>query len=128
MKITDHIKNAKGTLFSFEILPPLKGQSLKELMEGISPLMEFKPPFVDVTYHREEYIYKKHANGLLEKVSTKKRPGTVGICAALINRFEVDAVPHVLCGGFTKEETENLLIDLDFIGVENVLEIGRAHV
>ncbi len=123
MKITEHIKNAKGTLFSFEILPPLKGQSLKELMEGISPLMEFKPPFVDVTYHREEYIYKKHPNGLLEKVSTKKRPGTVGICAALINRFEVDAVPHVLCGGFTKEETENLLIDLDFIGVENVLAL-----
>ena len=123
MKITEHIKNAKGTLFSFEILPPLKGQSLKELMEGISPLMEFKPPFVDVTYHREEYIYKKHPNGLLEKVSTKKRPGTVGICAALMNRFEVDAVPHVLCGGFTKEETENLLIDLDFIGVENVLAL-----
>jgi len=123
MKITEHIKNAKGTLFSFEILPPLKGQSLKELMEGISPLMEFKPPFVDVTYHREEYIYKKHPNGLLEKVSTKTRPGTVGICAALINRFEVDAVPHVLCGGFTKEETENLLIDLDFIGVENVLAL-----
>ena len=123
MKITEHIKNAKGTLFSFEILPPLKGQSLKELMEGISPLMEFKPPFVDVTYHREEYIYKKHPNGLLEKVSTKKRPGTVGICAALINRFEVDAVPHVLCGGFTKEETETLLIDLDFIGVENVLAL-----
>ena len=123
MKITEHIKNAKGTLFSFEILPPLKGQSLKELREGISPLMVFKPPFVDVTYHREEYIYKKHPNGLLEKVSTKKRPGTVGICAALINRFEVDAVPHVLCGGFTKEETENLLIDLDFIGVENVLAL-----
>jgi methylenetetrahydrofolate reductase (NADPH) len=123
MKITEHIKNAKSTLFSFEILPPLKGQSLKELLEGISPLMEFKPPFVDVTYHREEYIYKKHPNGLLEKVSTKKRPGTVGICAALMNRFEVDAVPHVLCGGFTKEETENLLIDLDFIGVENILAL-----
>lgn len=123
MKVTEHIKNAKRTLFSFEILPPLKGQSLKELMEGIAPLMEFKPPFVDVTYHREEYIYKKHPNGLLEKVGTKKRPGTVGICAALMNRFEVDAVPHVLCGGFTREETENLLIDLDFIGVENVLAL-----
>lgn len=123
MKVTEHIKNAKRTLFSFEILPPLKGESLKELMEGISPLMEFKPPFVDVTYHREEYIYKKHPNGLLEKVGTKKRPGTVGICAALMNRFEVDAVPHVLCGGFTREETENLLIDLDFIGVENVLAL-----
>lgn len=101
----------------------MKGQSLKELCEGIEPLMEFKPPFVDVTYHREEYIYKKHPNGLLEKVSTKKRPGTVGICAAIMNRFQVDAVPHVLCGGFTKEETENVLIDLNFIGVDNVLAL-----
>lgn len=123
MKITEHLKNAKSTLFSFEILPPLKGQSLKELCEGISPLMEFNPPFVDVTYHREEYIFKKHPNGLLEKVSTKKRPGTVGICAAIMNRFQVDAVPHVLCGGFTKEETENVLIDLNFIGVDNVLAL-----
>ncbi|WP_339879316.1 methylenetetrahydrofolate reductase [NAD(P)H] [uncultured Algoriphagus sp.] len=123
MKITEHLGNAKSTLFSFEILPPLKGQSLKELLEGISPLMDFKPPFVDVTYHREEFIYKKHPNGLLEKISTKKRPGTVGICAAIMNRFHIDAVPHLLCGGFTKEETENALIDLNFIGVENVLAL-----
>lgn len=123
MKITDHLKNAKSTLFSFEILPPLKGQSLKDLIEGIEPLMEFKPPFVDVTYHREEYLYKKHPNGLLERVSTKKRPGTVGICAAIMNRFQVDAVPHLLCGGFNQEETENALIDLNFIGVDNVLAL-----
>ncbi|MCS5489310.1 methylenetetrahydrofolate reductase [NAD(P)H] [Algoriphagus limi] len=123
MKITEHLTNAKSTLFSFEILSPLKGQSLKDLLEGIEPLMEFKPPFVDVTYHREEYIYKKHPNGLLEKISTKKRPGTVGICAAIMNRFHVDAVPHLLCGGFTKEETENALIDLNFIGVDNVLAL-----
>ncbi|EAZ79192.1 methylenetetrahydrofolate reductase [NAD(P)H] [Algoriphagus machipongonensis] len=123
MKITQHLENADKTLFSFEILPPLKGQSLKELLEGISPLMEFQPPFVDVTYHREEYIYKKHPNGLLEKIRTKKRPGTVGICAAMMNRFQVDAVPHLLCGGFNKEETENALIDLNFIGVENVLAL-----
>jgi methylenetetrahydrofolate reductase (NADPH) len=121
MKITEYIQNAKETLFSFEILPPLKGQSLNDMIKDIEPLMEFKPPFIDVTYHREEYIYKKHPNGLLEKVSTRKRPGTVGICAALMNRFQVDAVPHLLCGGFTKEETENALIDLNFIGVENVL-------
>ncbi|UZD23685.1 methylenetetrahydrofolate reductase [NAD(P)H] [Algoriphagus halophytocola] len=123
MKITEHLEKADKTLFSFEILPPLKGQSLNELLEGIAPLMDFKPPFVDVTYHREEYIYKKHPSGLLEKVSTKKRPGTVGICAAIMNRFQVDAVPHILCGGFTKEETENALIDLNFIGVENVLAL-----
>lgn len=123
MKITEYIDQAKKPLFSFEILPPLKGQSLKDLCEGIEPLMEFNPPFVDVTYHREEYIYKKHPNGLLEKVSTKKRPGTVGICAAIMNRFKVDAVPHLLCGGFSKEETENALIDLNFIGVQNILAL-----
>jgi len=123
MKITEHLAKSDKTLFSFEILPPLKGQSLKDLMKGIEPLMEFKPPFVDVTYHREEYIYKKHPNGLLERISTKKRPGTVGICAAIMNQFNIDAVPHLLCGGFTKEETENALIDLNFIGVENVLAL-----
>jgi methylenetetrahydrofolate reductase (NADPH) len=123
MKITEHIAQAKSTLFSFEVLPPLKGQSLNEMLEGIEPLVEFKPPFVDVTYHREEFIYKKHPGGLLEKVSTKKRPGTVGICAALMNRFKVDAVPHLLCGGFSKEETENALIDFHFIGVQNVLAL-----
>ncbi|SHN13342.1 5,10-methylenetetrahydrofolate reductase (NAD(P)) [Cyclobacterium lianum] len=123
MKVTEHIKAADKTLFSFEILPPLKGQSLTNLIEGIAPLMEFNPPFIDVTYHREEYVYKKHANGLLEKVSTRKRPGTVGICAAIMNRFKTDAVPHLLCGGFSKEETENALIDLYFIGVENVLAL-----
>lgn len=123
MKITEHLAKSSETLFSFEILPPLKGQSLKELMEGIEPLMDFNPPFVDVTYHREEFIYKKRENGLLERVSTKKRPGTVGICAAIMNRFHIDAVPHLLCGGFTKEETENALIDLNFIGVENVLAL-----
>lgn len=123
MKITEHIERAKKTLFSFEILPPLKGQSLQDMLAGIEPLMEFNPPFVDVTYHREEYIYKQHPGGLLQKVSTKKRPGTVGICAALMNRFHVEPVPHLLCGGFSKEETENALIDLEFIGVQNVLAL-----
>lgn len=121
-KITQYIRDAKDkTLFSFEILPPLKGESIHGLFEAIEPLMEFKPRFIDVTYHREEYIYKKRENGLLEKISTRKRPGTVGICAAIMNRFHVDAVPHIICGGFTKEETENALIDLSFLGVENVL-------
>ncbi|EON74952.1 5,10-methylenetetrahydrofolate reductase [Lunatimonas lonarensis] len=123
MKITEHISQASKTLFSFEILPPLKGQSLHDMLAGIEPLMEFKPPFVDVTYHREEFIYKQHPGGLLQKVSTKKRPGTVGICAALMSRFQVEPVPHLLCGGFTKEETENALIDLEFIGVQNVLAL-----
>lgn len=121
MKVTEHIDNAKSTLFSFEILPPLKGENIQNLFGHIDPLMEFKPPFIDVTYHREEYVYKKRENGLLERKSIRKRPGTVGICAAIKNRYEVDAVPHIICGGFNKEETENALIDLDFLGIENVL-------
>jgi methylenetetrahydrofolate reductase (NADPH) len=110
-------------LFSLEILPPLKGQDINSIFSAIEPLMEFKPPFIDVTYHREEYVYQKRENGLLEKVATKKRPGTVGICAAIMNRFHVDAVPHIICGGFTKEETENALIDLNFLGIDNVLAL-----
>jgi len=123
MKVVDHIKNAKQTLFSLEILPPLKGQDINSIFSAIEPLMEFKPPFIDVTYHREEYVYQKRENGLLEKVATKKRPGTVGICAAIMNRFHIDAVPHIICGGFTKEETENALIDLNFLGIDNVLAL-----
>src|SRR5450755_2566363 len=121
MKVTDHLKNAKNTLFSIEILPPLKGKSIQSIFDGIDPLMEFKPAFVDVTYHREEYVYKKREGGYLEKVSIRKRPGTVGICAAIMNKYNVDAVPHIICGGFTKEETENALIDLQFLGIDNVL-------
>lgn len=121
MKVTEHISKAEKTLFSFEILPPLTGQGIDYLFNAIDPLMEFKPAFIDVTYHREEYIYKKRENGLLERKTVRKRPGTVGICAAIMNRYHVDAVPHLICGGFTKEETEYALIDLNFLGVENVL-------
>lgn len=124
MKVTEHIKAAKGkTLFSFEILPPVKGESVQNIFNAIDPLMEFKPPFIDVTYHREEYIYKKRENDLLERVTTRKRPGTVGICAAIMHRYHVDPVPHIICGGFNKEETENALIDLDFLGVDNILAL-----
>lgn len=123
MKITEHLKSAKDTLFSIEILPPLKGKSIQSIFDGIDPLMEFKPAFVDVTYHREEYIYKKRDGGYLEKVSIRKRPGTVGICAAIMNKYDVEAVPHIICGGFTREETENALIDLQFLGVDNVLAL-----
>lgn len=123
MKITEYLKSAKDTLFSIEILPPLKGKSIQSIFDGIDPLMEFKPAFVDVTYHREEYIYKKRDGGYLEKVSIRKRPGTVGICAAIMNKYDVEAVPHIICGGFTKEETENALIDLQFLGVDNVLAL-----
>ena len=121
MKVTQHIKNAKKTLFSFEILPPLKGTSIQSIYNSLDPLMEFNPPFIDVTYHREEHVYKKQKDGLLERRSVRKRPGTVGICAAIMNKYQVDTVPHIICGGFNKEETENALIDLDFLGVDNVL-------
>ena len=124
MKVLDHITNSKDkTQFSFEILPPLKGQDIQSIFNNIDPLIEFKPPFIDVTYHREEYVYKELENGLLKKQVVKKRPGTVGICAAIQNKYGVDAIPHILCGGFTKEDTENFLIDLGFLGIDNVMAL-----
>ena len=124
MKVTEHLEKANGTsLFSFEILPPLKGDNIDSIFKNIDPLMEFNPPFIDVTYHREEYVYKELESGLLKKQVVKKRPGTVGICAAIQNKYQVDAVPHILCGGFTKEDTENFLIDLDFLGIDNVVAL-----
>ena len=123
MKVVDYINSSKTTIFSFEILPPLKGKGIEDICNGIDPLMEFKPPFINVTYHREDYEYKKMGDGLLKKVSIKKRPGTVGICAALMNKYKVDAIPHIICGGFTKEDTESALIDLKFLGIDNVLAL-----
>lgn len=122
MKVTEHIQRANGkTLFSLEVLPPQKGKTIEDLIRVIEPLMEFKPPFIDVTYHKEEVIYKKRQDGLLEQVPLRKRPGTVGICAALKGHFGVDAVPHLVCGGFTKEETEDALFTLHYLGINNVL-------
>lgn len=121
MKLTEIINNKKDTLFSIEILPPLKGKDINSLYSGIDPLMEFKPAFIDVTYHREEFILRKRKDGGYDRVYTRKRPGTVAICAALMNRYKVEAVPHLICGGFSKEETENALIDLHFLGIQNVL-------
>ena len=123
MKVTDHLSNASSTLFSIEVLPPQKGKTIDDLLSVIEPLMEFKPPFIDVTYHREEYEFKELPNGLLEKKVVKKRPGTVGICSAIQNKYQVDAIPHILCGGFTKEDTENFLIDMDFLGIDNVVAL-----
>ena len=123
MKVIDHLKGSSETLFSFEILPPLKGANIQSIFNGIDPLMEFNPKFINVTYHREEYLYKEKENGLLEKISIRKRPGTVGICAAIMNKYHIDAVPHLICGGFSNEETENALIDLNFLGIDNVLAL-----
>lgn len=124
MKITDHIENAKGkTLFSFELIPPQKGQSIQKLYDNIDPLMEFNPPFIDVTTSREEYVYVKKEGGLMERKVTRMRPGTVGICASIMHKYQVDTVPHVLCGGFTREETEYVLVDCHYLGIENVMAL-----
>ncbi|MCB0484249.1 MAG: methylenetetrahydrofolate reductase [NAD(P)H] [Flavobacteriales bacterium] len=124
MNVIESIEKAGGrTLFSFEILPPLKGTSIEAVYAGIDPLLEFDPKFINVTYHREEYVYKKRNNGLLERITLRKRPGTVGICAAIKHKYNIETVPHLTCGGFSREETEDALIDLNFLGIHNVLAL-----
>jgi len=121
MKVIEHINEAHETLVSFEVLPPLKGKTVAAIYDHLDPLMEFKPAFINVTYHRSETMFKKKGDGTFEKVEIRKRPGTVGICAAIMNHYKVDAVPHLICGGFSKRETEDALIDLHFLGINNVL-------
>jgi len=124
LKVIDHIKQAKGkTIFSFELLPPLKGNNLDTIFQGIDPLLAFDPKYINVTYHREEFIYNKKENGLLEKVAIRKRPGTIGISLAIQMKYGIDAVPHLICGGFTREETEDALIELQFLGIDNLLAL-----
>jgi len=121
MHVTEHLAKAKHTLVSFEILPPLKGKTITSIYEHLDPLMEFKPSWINVTYHRSETMFKKKTDGIFEKVDVRKRPGTVGICAAIMNHYNIDAVPHIICGSFTKRETEDALIDLQFLGIDNAL-------
>ena len=121
MQVIEHLAKAKDTLVSFEVLPPLKGRTISYIYEHLDPLMEFKPSWINVTYHRSETIIRNNAAGVEEKVDVRKRPGTVGICAAIMNHYNVDAVPHIICGGFSKRETEDALIDLQFLGIDNVL-------
>ena len=121
MKVIDHIKQAKDTLISFEVLPPLKGKGIEALYKHMDPLMEFKPAYINVTYHRSEHVFKKRADGSFEKVVVRKRPGTESICAAILNRYNVDTVPHLICGGFSVNETEDALINLRYLGIDNVL-------
>lgn len=121
MKVTEHLANQTKTLVSFEILPPLKGKSIHSLYRILEELLEFKPPFINVTYHRAEYKYKPLENGLFEKTYIRKRPGTVGICAAMMYKYGIDAVPHLVCGGFARSETEDALVDLNYLGINNVL-------
>jgi len=122
LKLTEHFKNP-NTQVSFEILPPLKGRSIQSIYEVLDPLMDFKPPFINVTYHRAEYKNKLNNNDTVEKIAIRKRPGTVSICAAIMYKYGIDAVPHLICGGFTKDQTEDALIDLHFLGVDNVLAL-----
>jgi methylenetetrahydrofolate reductase (NADPH) len=121
MKVIDHINQAKGTLVSFEILPPLKGKGIQSLYLHLDPLMEFKPAYINVTYHRSEHVFKKNADGSFQKVIVRKRPGTESICAAIMNKYSVDTVPHLICGGFGINETEDALINLHYLGIDNVL-------
>ena len=121
MKVTDHISQAKDTLISFEILPPLKGKGIHSLYQHLDPLMEYKPSFINVTYHRSEHVFKKNADGSFQKVVIRKRPGTESICAAIMNHYSVDTVPHLICGGFSVNETEDALINLNYLGIDNVL-------
>jgi methylenetetrahydrofolate reductase (NADPH) len=121
MKVIDHINANKETLISFEVLPPLKGKGIEALYRHLDPLMEFKPSFINVTYHRSEHVFKKNADGSFQKVVVRKRPGTESICAAIMNRYNVDTVPHLICGGFGINETEDALINLHYLGIDNVL-------
>ena len=121
MKVIDKIKKAKNTLFTFEILPPLKGHTIDEIYAAIDPLIEFNPAYINITYHQQEVVYKNRTDGFLEKKIIRKRPGTVAIAAAIKNKYKITVVPHIICGGFTKEETEDALIDLHFLGINNLL-------
>lgn len=123
MRVVDQIKNAKKTLFSIEIVPPLKGHDINKIHNIIDPLMEYNPSFINVTYHKDEVLFKKLSNGLIEKRTVRKRPGTVALSAALKNKYNINVVSHLTCGGFTKNETENALIDLSFLGIDNLFVI-----
>ena len=121
MKVIDHINQPKDVLISFEVLPPLKGKGIEALYRHLDPLMEFKPAYINVTYHRSEHVFKKRTDGSFEKVIVRKRPGTESICAAIMNKYTVDTVPHLICGGFSINETEDALINLRYLGIDNVL-------
>lgn len=121
MNIAELLRNTEKSLFSFELLPPLKGDHIQAIYDTIDPLMEFNPSYINVTYHREEVVYKQRPDGLLEQRKVRKRPGTVGIAAAIMHKYGLEVVPHMICAGFNREETENALIDLHFLGIDNIL-------
>lgn len=122
MKVVEHLEKAKNTLISFEIIPPLRGGDIKQIFNIIDDLIKYNPPFIDVTSHSAEVQYEETPEGIKKKVK-RKRPGTIGLCVAIKNKYNVEAVPHLLCSGFTKEETEDALIELNYLGIENVLAV-----
>lgn len=121
MNVAETLKTTKKTLFSFELLPPLKGKTIEDIYKSIDPLVEFNPLNINVTYHQQESVYQIQANGSIERKIIRKRPGTVAISAAIQKKYNQVVVPHLICGGFTKEETEDLLIDLHFLEMNNIL-------
>ena len=123
MKVPDHIQLPGEPMVSFEILPPTKGSSIKEIFNTLDPLMEFKPPYINITYHQPEVVLKERENGLLEQKVVRKRPGTVAISSAIKNKYQIDVVPHLICGGFTRDDTEDALIDLHYLGIHNILVV-----
>lgn len=123
MKVTEHIENATETLISFEIIPPKRGGDIKQLLGILEDLVKFNPPFIDITSHAAEVIYEETPDGGYNMKIKRKRPGTLGICALIQNKYSIDAVPHVICNGFTKEETEDFLIELRYLGIDNVLAV-----
>jgi methylenetetrahydrofolate reductase (NADPH) len=122
MKVIDHLAQAQRPLISFEIIPPLRGGNVKSLLALIDDLVKYHPPFIDITSHSAEVIYEETPKGIQRRVK-RKRPGTLGVCALLQNKYQIDAVPHILCQGFSREETEDFLIELKYLGIDNVLAV-----
>ena len=121
MKVIDILNNTDKPVFSFELIPPLKGGDINKIYEAIEPLIALAPPFINITFHRDEVVYREYPDGTIKKVTITKRPGSVALAAAIMRRYNVDMVPHIVCGGATRHKIENELIDLNFLDIENVM-------